>query len=140
MKKKFTIIGILCITILSCLIPLTSLSQTTSTNSDSSKNYCFNEIQYRGILRLYTNYQESQCLIQDYEYRLHLKDTAFFICSQNLIDCTGQLEKTNRELKEQIGKNLFNDTEIKRLKRQRNYIALSGVCITGGLLLLIFAK
>lgn len=140
MKRKFTIIGIQCIIILLSLIPLMSLSQTTSTSSDNNKNYCFNETQYRGILRLYTNYEESLCLIEDFEYRLHLKDTAFFICSQNFISCSSQLEKTNKELEVYVAKSLFSDTEIKRLKRQRNYIVLGGFCITTGLLLFIFTR
>lgn len=139
MKRRFTIIGILFTMVLLCQIPLTSLSQTTSTSSDSSKNYCFNEIQYRGILRLYTMYEEGQEMMQEYEHRLELKDSAYSICSESLFKTNNQLQKTNNQYKEELEKNLWLDSELKRIKRQRNYIVVGGVCITGILTMILFA-
>ena len=139
MKKKFTIIGILCIMVLSFLTPLTGLSQNTSTTSDSVKNYCFDEIQYRGILRLYTYYESCLDMKVDLEYRMYLKDSAYNQCSAMLVKTNEQLGITNSRLKDEIGKNIWYDTEIQRIKRQRNYIAVGGLCLTGSLLLVLFS-
>ena len=43
-------------------------------------------------------------------------------------------------LKDEIGKNMWYDTELQRIKRQRNYIVVGGLCLTGSLLLFIFAQ
>ena len=140
MKKKFTIIGILCTMVLSFLIPHTGLSQNTSTTSDTSKNYCFNETQYRGILRLYTYYESCLDIKVDLEYRMYLKDSAYNQCSAMLVKTNEQLGITNNMLKDEIGKNMWYDTELQRIKRQRNYIVVGGLCLTGSLLLFIFAQ
>ena len=140
MKKRFTIIGILCIMVLSCLIPLTGLSQNTSTTSDTSKNYCFNETQYRGILRLYTNYESCLDMKVDLEYRLYLKDSAYNMCSASLVKTNDQLRITNDRLKDEIGKNIWMDTELQRIKRQRNYVIIAGTTLFLGTLLIIFAR
>ena len=76
----------------------------------------------------------------EYKERIRQKDEAYHICEKNMYDCSLQLSKTNSELKEKISLNIFMETEVKRLKSQRNYIILGSVCVTTGLLLLIFAK
>lgn len=56
-----------------------------------------------------------------------------------LVKTNEQLGITNNRLKDEIGKNIWYDTEIQRIKRQRNYIIVGGLCLTGGLLLVLFS-
>lgn len=83
-------------------------------------------------------YEAGQELIDECEHRLELKDSAYSICSKSLFDCTNKLEKTTTEYEKIFSDNLYLGTEIKRIKRQRNYIVVGGICITGILTMMLF--
>lgn len=96
-------------------------------------------MEYRGILRLYTNYEACLDIKADMEYRIMLKDSAYNMCVDNLGDCTEQLNTTNTRLQLEIEENSLLNGQNDRLKRQRNYAILGGASILGALLLIIFA-
>jgi len=76
----------------------------------------------------------------DLEYRLYLKDSAYNMCSVLLVKTNDQLKITNDRLKEEIGKTIWMDTELQRIKRQRNYIIVAGTTLSLAALLIIFAR
>jgi len=65
----------------------------------------------------------------DLERRMLDKDKAYEICSKSLFDCTNELYKTTEAYQSVLQNNVLQGTEIKRIKRQRNYIIFGGVIL-----------
>ena len=137
MKQKLQLIGIVFIIVLVLTQPLTSLSQSTSSNSEIDKPYCFTEQQYQGILKLYTEYESCLEINIDLRNRLTQSQTVFEQLSEEFHNCINTVETTNEAYKEQVELTLFWKEEADKYKRQRNSWIVGGVGVSVGLSVLV---
>lgn len=88
--------------------------------------FCFDSVQYNGIIRLYTDYQGCLELSEHLEFRLSQAQEAYELLDDQHHSCIVNYEKTNDAYGEKIVEynQLFYKTE--KFRRQRNRSIITG--------------